>query len=117
MYSGLGIGTTPAAFVTHGINTTVVEIDPVVPDLAITYFNMPQNFTPVIRDAVEFVEEASVPSGPRYDYIVHDVFTGGVEPVGLFTVEFIRGLRSLLKNDGVIVIVSSLAPSDFSTNL
>jgi len=43
----------------------------------------------------------------RFDYIVHDVFTGGVEPAALFTVEFLTDLRTALKPNGVIAIVSS----------
>ncbi|OJD13810.1 hypothetical protein AJ78_05767 [Emergomyces pasteurianus Ep9510] len=102
---GLGIGTTPTALVNHGIDTTVVEIDPAVYHLAANYFSLPKNFTPVIQDAVKFVDEASKATPiSRFDYIVHDVFTGGVEPVSLFTIEFMRGLRSLLKRDGVIAI-------------
>ncbi|KAL2376745.1 hypothetical protein RJZ90_007284 [Blastomyces dermatitidis] len=103
--SGLGIGTTPTALVNHGIDTTVVEIDPAVLHLAEDYFSLPKNFTPVIQDAVKFVDEASrATPAPTFDYIVHDVFTGGVEPVSLFTIEFMKGLRSLLKEDGVIAI-------------
>ncbi|EEQ89017.1 spermine/spermidine synthase, variant [Blastomyces dermatitidis ER-3] len=102
---GLGIGTTPTALVNHGIDTTVVEIDPAVLHLAEDYFSLPKNFTPVIQDAVKFVDEASrATPAPTFDYIVHDVFTGGVEPVSLFTIEFMKGLRSLLKEDGVIAI-------------
>ncbi|PGH12304.1 hypothetical protein AJ79_04370 [Helicocarpus griseus UAMH5409] len=102
---GLGIGTTPTALINHGIDTTVVELDPAVYRLAADYFSLPNNFTPVIQDAVSFVDEASKATAtPNFDYIVHDVFTGGVEPVNLFTVEFMTGLRSLLKEDGVIAI-------------
>ena len=40
-----------------------------------------------------------------YDYIIHDVFTGGAEPLDLFTVEFLTDLASLLDPDrGVIAI-------------
>jgi len=90
----------------HGIDTTIVEIDPVVYQLAREYFHLPANHTAVIEDAVKFVKKAtSKPVPPKYDYIVHDVFTGGAEPIELFTVEFLEGLKSLLKNDGVIAIV------------
>lgn len=41
-----------------------------------------------------------------YDYIIHDVFTGGAEPVELFTEEFLRGLSDSLSIDGVIAIAS-----------
>lgn len=47
----------------------------------------------------------------RYDFIIHDVFTGGAEPIDLFTLEFLTGLSSLLKSDGVIAIVSWTACS------
>ncbi|KAJ5689477.1 hypothetical protein N7462_003869 [Penicillium macrosclerotiorum] len=100
---GLGVGTTPAALMKHGIDTTVVEIDPVVHKLATQYFNLPSNHLPVIEDATKFVERAQkLPS--QYDYIIHDVFTGGAEPAELFTMEFLKGLSSLLRDDGVIAI-------------
>ncbi|KAL1971033.1 hypothetical protein VTN77DRAFT_2867 [Rasamsonia byssochlamydoides] len=102
---GLGVGTTPAALISHGIDTTIVEIDPVVHKFATQYFHLPANHTAIIEDAVTFVQNAQKQPEPRrYDYIVHDVFTGGVEPVDLFTLEFLQGLNSLLKNDGVIAI-------------
>ncbi|EFX01413.1 spermine spermidine synthase family protein [Grosmannia clavigera kw1407] len=103
---GLGIGTAPAALVAHGIDTTVVEIDPGVHDLASRYFHMPANHTAVVEDAVTYADRAAhaVPAGPRYDYIVHDVFTGGAEPISLFTLEFLQDLHALLKPTGVIAI-------------
>lgn len=111
MNSGLGIGTTPAALIKHGIDTTIVEIDPVVHKFATQYFNLPSNHVAAIEDATKFVKRAqmSTPS-PQYDYIIHDVFTGGAEPAELFTIEFLKDLSSLLKDDGVIAIVS-LNPS------
>ncbi|KOS22691.1 hypothetical protein ESCO_003816 [Escovopsis weberi] len=39
-----------------------------------------------------------------FDYIVHDVFTGGAEPVDLFTLEFLQNLHNLLSDDGAIAI-------------
>lgn len=110
MSSGLGIGTTPAALVVHGINTTVVEIDPVVHQLATKYFNFPNEATTVIEDAAVFVQrKRNATPVSRYDFIVHDVFTGGVEPAELFTLGFMQGLSDLLKNDGAIAIVRLLA--------
>jgi spermidine synthase len=105
---GLGIGTTPTALISHGVDTTIVEIDPVVYDFAAKYFNLPKNHTVVIENAVSFVNRATaaVPAAYSYDYIIHDVFTGGAEPVDLFTYEFLRDLKKLLKPEGVIAIVS-----------
>lgn len=88
---------------------------------ATQYFNLPTKHIPVIQDAVKFVKNAESSSkSPQYDYIVHDVFTGGAEPAELFTYEFLTGLHSLLKDDGVIAIVSSTIakfPEHALTNL
>ncbi|KAF5008463.1 hypothetical protein FDECE_5252 [Fusarium decemcellulare] len=100
---GLGIGTTPSALVSHGIDTTVVEIDPVVHEFAQKYFGLHENNPPAIADAVSYTANL-VNEAKSYDYIVHDVFTGGAEPVDLFTLEFLQGLGALLKPDGVIAI-------------
>ena len=72
------------------------------------YFGLPTNHTAVIQDAIAFVDEAVEVETERskYDYIVHDVFTGGAEPAALFTQEFLEGLSLLLTADGVIAIVS-----------
>lgn len=103
---GLGVGTAPGALIAHGINTTIVELDPVVYNFAVKYFNLPLNHTRIIGDAVQIVEDARARNlSTEYDYIIHDVFTGGAEPVELFTQEFLSGLAFLLKEDGVIAIV------------
>ncbi len=104
--SGLGIGTTPAALVAHGIDTTVVEIDPVVHQFALKYFQLPKKHTAVIEDAVSYTAKAANESPETYDYVVHDVFTGGAEPIALFTLEFLQNLNTLLKPEGVIAIVN-----------
>lgn len=100
---GLGVGTAPAALVAHGINVTTVEIDPAVHNFASEYFDLQQNHISIIGDAVEVVEDLQGEKW-RYDYIIHDVFTGGAEPIELFTQEFLTGLISLLAPDGVIAI-------------
>ncbi|KAL7946521.1 S-adenosyl-L-methionine-dependent methyltransferase [Trichoderma barbatum] len=101
---GLGIGTAPSALASHGIETTVVEIDPAVYEFAQKYFQLRENSPAVIEDAVKYTTKAANETKEIYDYIVHDVFTGGVEPVDLFTFEFIGNLYTLLKPDGVIAI-------------
>lgn len=100
------MGTTPSALIAHGINTTIVEIDPTVYDFAIRYFNLPLNHTAIIDDATLFVDnmEAKGVQKKTYDYIIHDVFSGGVEPINLFTQEFLTGLSNLLSAEGVIAI-------------
>ncbi|KAK4502894.1 hypothetical protein PRZ48_006320 [Zasmidium cellare] len=102
---GLGIGTAPKALVAHGIDTTVVELDPVVHKFATKYFALPANHTAVLQDAVSWVQnEVSAPEVKKYDYIIHDVFTGGTEPLALFNAQFLSNLRSLLTPNGIIAI-------------
>lgn len=101
---GLGIGTAPNALIKHGLNTTIVELDPVVHKYATQYFGLSPDHTAVISDAVRYVADTSISAPKSYDYIIHDVFTGGAEPVYLFTTEFMRGLYSLLKDDGAVAI-------------
>ncbi|KAI1175895.1 S-adenosyl-L-methionine-dependent methyltransferase [Nemania sp. FL0916] len=101
---GLGIGTTPSALISHGINTTIVEIDPIVHKFATKHFGLPPNHTAVIEDVVSWSRLNAPTLREHYDYIVHDVFTGGAEPVDLFTDTFLQGLEYMLKPNGVIVI-------------
>ncbi|CAK4034054.1 Hypothetical predicted protein [Lecanosticta acicola] len=102
---GLGIGTAPKSLVAHGVNTTVVELDPVVHAFAVKYFALPRNHTAVLQDAVSWISTtASRPDPGQYDYIIHDVFTGGAEPLQLFNTAFLENLRTLLKPNGVIAI-------------
>lgn len=104
----MGVGTAPSALIAHGINTTVVEIDPVVYNFATQYFDLSPKHTSIIEDATVFVEKSEAAGAERqlYDYIIHDVFTGGAEPIELFTAEFLQGLSNMLTTDGVIAIVS-----------
>lgn len=101
---GLGIGTAPNALIAHGINTTIVELDPVVHHYATKFFSLSPKHTAVIDDAVAYVDRTSRAKPKSYDYIVHDVFTGGAEPVSLFTKEFLQGLYDLLTDDGAVAI-------------
>lgn len=50
-------------------------------------------------------ESNKVDNKKQYEFILHDVFTGGAVPASLFTAEFFTELRSLLADDGVIAIV------------
>lgn len=99
----------------HGIATTIVEIDPVVHRFAEAYFGLPSNHTSLIQDATKFVSERRDSQAEKYDYIVHDVFTGGAEPLELFTIDFLKGLYALLSVEGTIAIVSLIIPSDQET--
>ncbi|KAK0302926.1 hypothetical protein LTR82_017725 [Friedmanniomyces endolithicus] len=102
---GLGIGTAPKALIAHGITTTILELDPVVHAFATQHFALPAEHTAIIQDAVSWVAaQTSTNTSQQFDYIIHDVFTGGAEPLPLFTTTFLSGLRALLAPNGVIAI-------------
>ena len=86
-------------------------------DFATRYFDLPQNHTSILGDAIEIVKDMQSRPGndSKYSYILHDVFTGGAEPIELFTQEFLEDLGSLLKPNGVIAIVGYTATvTDFN---
>jgi len=92
--------------IAHGINTTIVEIDPVVLEYATKYFGLSPKHNAIVADAVSYASQVANDTTQRYDYIIHDVFTGGAEPVDLFTAEFLSNLEAALKPNGVIAIAS-----------
>lgn len=96
----------------HGIQTDIVELDPMVYQYAKDYFGLLPDHTAHIMDAVKFVKDAAaVPEPEQWDYIIHDVFTGGAVPTVLFTTDMMQGMHKILKDDGVIAIVSILPRS------
>ncbi|GAA5891718.1 hypothetical protein JCM6882_006180 [Rhodosporidiobolus microsporus] len=106
---GLGAGLSARALDQHGVNLTLCEIDPAVYDAAREYFGVEDPTRRkgwgevVLRDAVGWVEEQKG-RGKLFDYIIHDVFTGGAVPASLFTLEFWSSLRPLLHPSGVFAV-------------
>lgn len=103
---GLGIGTAVNGLLSHGVETDLVELDPVVYKYAKEFFALKLNHTAYIEDAIGFVkrEASKERNRKQYEFILHDVFTGGAVPANLFTGEFFSDLGTLLTADGVIAI-------------
>jgi spermidine synthase len=63
----------------------------------------------VRRKAQALVRGLPIKDGNRklekYDYVIHDVFSGGSVPSHLFTMEFWSELKVLLRNNGVLAVV------------
>lgn len=99
---GLGVGVVADALHRLGCEVDAVEIDPVVVKYARRYFAMsaPNVY---VSDAAWFLEEAKG-KGKRYDYVIHDVFTGGAVPAELFGMATWRGVRDVLSDDGVVAV-------------
>jgi spermidine synthase len=100
---GLGIGTAAKAMISHGVLTTIIEIDPVVHTMATEFFELPSDHKAVIADAKPVIARAALDKA-KFHYIIHDVFTGGAVPASLFTYEVFRNLRRLLTSNGAISI-------------
>ena len=110
---GLGTGIATTALGRHGFGTTIAEIDPAVYDAARTYFGLPDpgEGRVFLEDARGFVwdRKKKLESGedlPRFDVVIHDVFSGGGVPGYLFTLEFWNSLKDTMREDGIVVVVS-----------
>jgi hypothetical protein len=79
---------------------TAIEIDPVVHQFAEEYFGLP-NMNVLYQDGRKFIEN----SNEKWDYILHDVFTGGSVPAHLFTIEMWNAVKAKLSLNGVVVVV------------
>ena len=110
---GVGTGISATALKKHGLETTIVEIDPAVYDAARTYFGLPDpgEGRLFLQDARKFVwhRKRRLEIGedlPKFDVVIHDVFSGGGVPGHLFTLEFWNDLKAVMTEDGVAVVVS-----------
>lgn len=99
---GLGIGVSAKSLTKVGVAVDVVEIDPVVYDYARHYFKLPKPANVFIQDGHAFLR--SVANASSYDYILHDVFTGGTVPSSLFSVEALQLCKRALKPNGILAL-------------
>lgn len=95
---------------------TGVELDPVVIDIANTYFGLNEisNLTLVNDDAFEFVLKTK----ERYDLIIIDIFKDTEMPNFLFEDFFINRINFLLKVNGFILFnTMTLTKNDIERNI
>jgi spermidine synthase len=97
---GLGAGYLPMALEAHGVATDGIEIDPVVAHAASEFFPFTQPRRLIVGDARYEVSRLA----ERYDFIVHDCFTGGSVPAHVLSVEMLRDLRAHLNEGGVLAL-------------
>ncbi|CAG8699977.1 8411_t:CDS:2, partial [Cetraspora pellucida] len=98
---GLGIGVLTASLQAHNVELDVVELDPVVYDFAINYFNLKREHKIYLQDGRKFINNAEAQT---YDYVLHDVFTGGSVPSALFSIEALEQIKRILKANGVLAL-------------
>jgi len=97
---GLGAGYLPMALAAHGVLTDAIEIDPAVAHAARTYFPWKPPRRLIVGDAR--YELARLPD--RYDFIIHDCFTGGSIPAHVLSAEMLRDVREHLTPGGVLAL-------------
>lgn len=90
-----------------------MEIDPAVYSAARTYFGLPDpgEGKVFLEDARGWVIKRRDSGTPQegLDIVIHDCFSGGGVPAHLFTLEFFEELKSIIKPDGIVAIVSQVA--------
>lgn len=97
---GQGAGHMVASLAHHNIKTDTLEIDPVVAQAALDYFDFSPTGNTIIGDARYEIRKLHGP----YDLIIMDVFTGGAEPAYLLTMETMQQLRQLLSKSGILAL-------------
>lgn len=97
---GLGSGHLVATLDRYRVKTDAIEIDSAVVDAAKAFFNFKATGRVIVGDARYQIRKLT----KTYDFIIHDCFTGGSEPIHLFSQEMMRQLQSRLKPGGILVI-------------
>jgi spermidine synthase len=98
---GLGTGAVPRLLAAAGIRTDVVEIDGNVARAARDYFGFKGDGDLFIEDGRQFLRRAE----RRYDFVIHDTFTGGTVPFHLFSRQVFLDIRRILTEEGVLCLV------------
>ena len=97
---GLGGGQVARDLKSKGIVTDTIEIDPAVADAARQHFHFQPTGRFIVGDARYEIKNLAT----RYDFIIHDCFTGGSEPTHLLSQEMLASLRSLLTDRGILAL-------------
>ncbi|KAJ1972730.1 hypothetical protein H4R35_004515 [Dimargaris xerosporica] len=107
---GLGVGICTDSMQRLGTQMDVVEIDPKVYQFARKYFGLAKPHNIYLQDGRAFIEHGA--ANDTYDYVFHDVFTGGAVPPSLFSVEALEQIKRILKPHGVLALnfVGSFEP-------
>lgn len=110
---GLGAGIVPRWYMTQGIETDVVDIDPAVVEMSSKYFNYPAGDQVIIEDARYFLGKGK----KKYDYIIIDVFNGDVTPSHILSREAFILIKNRLTDNGIFAMnfVGSLGDNQTMT--
>ncbi|RHZ78145.1 hypothetical protein Glove_167g96 [Diversispora epigaea] len=98
---GLGIGISASSLQRHQVSLDIIDLDPVVYEYAIKYFRLENHHRFYQQDGRKFInnEESGI-----YDYVLHDVFTGGSMPSELYSIEALEQIKRVMKEDGIMAL-------------
>jgi predicted membrane-bound spermidine synthase len=97
---GLGAGVVPMWYEKQGVRTDVVDIDPLVFDVARRFFSFSISGETVAEDARFYLNR----SAKLYDYIILDVFNGDNTPFHVLSKEALTTVKQRLTPGGVLGI-------------
>lgn len=98
---GLGGGTVANILQSGlGFNVDAVEFDQRIAEVARQYFPLSDKVNVIVDDARHYLEETQ----KKYDVILFDVYRGEAPPPHVFTLESLTKTKSLLKEDGLIIV-------------
>ncbi len=97
---GLGAGVIPMWYERHGVRTDVVDIDPLVFDIARRFFSFSVSGESIAEDARYFLNRTE----KRYDYVILDVFNGDNTPFHVLSKEALTTVKQRLAPGGVLGI-------------
>jgi spermidine synthase len=109
---GLGGGALVRPLVEAGYAVDVVEIDPVIAEIATSHFGVrPEWFDLIVEDGRSYIRSTD----KLYDVVLMDVASGGAQPFHLFSQEAFAEVRAILADDGMLG-VNALAIREPSTH-
>jgi spermidine synthase len=99
----LGLGGGTIANILHnglGFSVDAVDLDERMAHVARQFFVLSHNVNVIVDDARHYLEETE----KKYDVIVFDVYRGESPPPHVFTLESLAKTKSLLKENGLIIV-------------
>ncbi len=97
---GLGAGVIPMWYERQGVRTDVVDIDPLVFEVARRFFSFRTAGASIVEDARYYLSRP----GKRYDYILLDVFNGDNTPFHVLSKEALLAAKLRMAPGGVLGI-------------
>lgn len=97
---GLGAGVVPMWYEQQGVRTDVVDIDPLVFDVARRFFSFKVSGESVVEDARYFLNRTN----KRYDYVLLDVFNGDNTPFHVLSKEALMTVKQRMAPGAVLGI-------------